>query len=176
VPLFPIIDMASMKPESSGGGYKTEFVGLEGEAGGVLPGFTSANRCKCFVDGYFARDGITQPSTFPMDVFRLAAMIEPWIETGGLGFLVFDPLALSPGKWSSPREPIPAAHYCRFVSEIGPGIDQTVRESEARFGTHVPGSVSEKEAMRRLMPRLERLADSAGVRVDEWWEGRDARE
>jgi hypothetical protein len=75
VPLFPIIDWASVEPEDSGRGYKTEFVALEGEAGDILPVFTSANRCKAFVDDYFACDDITQPSTFPMDVFRLAEMM-----------------------------------------------------------------------------------------------------
>ncbi len=176
MPIYPIIDMASMVPEDSGEGYKTEFVALEIEAGTVLPVFTSANRCKAFVDDYFARDDITRPSTFPMDVFRLAETIEPWIKTGGLGFLLFDPTVVSPGKLRIAREPIPAAHYCRFASEIRPGIRQAVREYEARFGPAAPGSAAEKVAMERLRPRLERLADSAGARVDEWWENRDARE
>lgn len=174
--IYPIIDMASMNLEDSGGGYKTEFVALKGEAGDVLPVFTSVDRCKAFVNDFFARDDPTQPSTFPMDVFLLAEMIEPWMEAGGLGFLLFDPMVVSPGKCGSAREPIPAAHFCRFISEIRPEIEQTARETEARFGAHVPESVAEKEALRWVMPRLERLADSAGAMVDEWWESRDARE
>jgi hypothetical protein len=98
------------------------------------------------------------------------------METGGLGFLLFNPTVISPGKCGSAREPIPAAHYCCFAREIRPGVRQAVREYEARFGLPSPGSAAEKEALRWVMPRLERLADSAGARVDEWWESRDARE
>jgi hypothetical protein len=89
---------------------------------------------------------------------------------GELGFLVFDPTAVSPEQWSIEREPIPITRYCRFVSEIRPGIRQAVRECEARFGTAAPGSAAGKEAMKWLRPRIERLAKSAGARVDEWWE------
>ena len=173
---YPIIDLASTEPEDFGGGYKTEFVTLESEDEAVLPMFTSVKRCKAFVDDYFARDDSIRPSTFPMDVFRLAEMIEPAIETGELGFLVFDPTAVSPGQWSIERDPILIAHYCRFASEIRPGIRQAVREAEARFGAAAPGSAAEKEAMEWLRPRIERLADTSGARVDEWWESRDVRE
>jgi hypothetical protein len=45
VPLHPRSDLASMEPKDAGGGYKTEFVALGGEARVVLPVFTSVNRC-----------------------------------------------------------------------------------------------------------------------------------
>jgi hypothetical protein len=175
VPLFPIIDLASMEPEDAGGGYKTEFMTLGGEDESILPVFTSMNRFWAFADDYLTGDDSIESSTFPIDPFRLAEIIEPWMEMGELGFLVFNPTAVSPGKFSSAREPIPAAHYCRFVGEIRPEIRRAARQAEAKFGPAIPGSAAEKKAMEWLGPRLEGLADSAGARVDEWWESRDAR-
>jgi hypothetical protein len=128
------------------------------------------------VDDYFARDDSSRPSKFPMDPFRLAEMVEPSIETDGLGFLLFDPKAVAPGDCRSARETIPVAHDCRFMSEISPRVDQAGQEYEARFGAAAPGSAADKEAMEWLRPRIERLANSAGMRVDEWWESRDIRE
>jgi hypothetical protein len=113
MPYYPIVDLASMEPEDSGGGYKTNLLTLGGEAGTILPVFTSINRFWAFVDVYLAGDDSLEPSTFPIDPFRLAEKIEPSIETGELGFLVFNPTAVSPGQWSIERKPIPKAHYCR---------------------------------------------------------------
>lgn len=175
MPYYPIVDLASMEPEDSGGGYKTKFITLRGEAGAILPVFSSLNRFWAFADDYLTGDDSIEPSTFPIDPFRLAEKIEPSIEKGQQGFLVFNPTAVSPGLYSIEREPIPIAHYCRLVSEIRPGFRQAVREYEARFGVAAPGSAAEKEAMEWLRPRIERLADSAGARVNEWWQSRDAR-
>ena len=71
MPIYPIIDMASMKPEDSGGGYKTEFVALKGEAGGVLPVFTSVDRCKAFVDDFL-------PKTIPPSPLRFRWTCSVW--------------------------------------------------------------------------------------------------
>jgi hypothetical protein len=174
VSYYPIGDLASMGPKDSGGGYETNLLTLGGEDEAFLPVFPSINRFWAFVHVYLAGDDSLEPSTFPMDPFELAEKIEPSIETGELGFLIFNPTTVSPGQWSIEREPIPIAHYCSFVSEIRPGIRQAVREAEARFGTAAPGSAAGKEAMEWLRPRIERLAESAGAQVDERWDRRDA--
>jgi len=165
-----------MEPEDSGGGYKAKFMTLGGEAGAIVPVFTSVNRFWAFADDYLTSDDSIQPSTFPIDPFRLAEKLEPLERAGELGFLVFNPTAVSPGQWSIEREPIPIAHYCSFVSEIRPGIRQAVREAEARFGAAALGSAAYKEAMEWLGPQIERLVDSAVAREDEWWGGHGARE
>ena len=176
MPYYPIVDLASMQPEDSGGGYKTKFIILGGENGFILPVFSSVNRFWAFADDYLTDDDSIEPSTFPIDPFRLADMSEPSIETGELGFLVFNPTAGPPGQYSIEREPIPIAHYCRLVSEIRPGFRQAVREAEARFGATPPGCAVDREAIEWLRPRIERLIDSAVPIVDEWWEGHGARE
>jgi hypothetical protein len=176
MPYYPIGDLASTAPKDSGGGYETDLLTLGGEDGFILPVFTSMNRFWAFVDVYLAGDDSIQPSTFPMDPFRLAEVMESLAEKGELSFLIFNTTALSPGVWSIESDPIPVAHYCRFMSEIRPGIRQAVRESEARFGPAAPGFAADQEAMEWLRPRIEALAESAGARVDEWWESHGARE
>jgi len=176
MPYYPLIDLASMEPEDSGGGYKTNLLTLGGEDGFILPVFSSMNRFWAFADDYLTGDESIEPSTFPIDPFRLAEMIEPWMEKGELRFLVVNPTAVSRGQWSIEREPIPIAHYCRLVSEIRPGFRQAVREAEARFGAGATGSAVHSEAKEWLKPRIERLIDSAVPIVDEWWRGHGARE
>jgi hypothetical protein len=176
VPLYPIGNLISTSPKDSGGGYETDLLTLGGEDGFILPVFTSINRFWAFVDVYLAGDDSIQPSTFPMDPFELAEKIERLEGAGELGFLVFNPTAVTSGQWSSVNDPIPVARYCRFMSEIRPGIQQAVRESVARFGSATPGSAAHKVAMEWLGPRIEWLAKSAGARVDEWWQRPGARE
>ena len=101
---YPIVDLASMEPEDSGGGYKTKFTTLGGEVGAILPVFIAVNRFWAFAEDYLTGDDSIQPCTFPIDPFRLAEKIEPAIETGELGLLVFNPTAVSLGQWSIERE------------------------------------------------------------------------
>lgn len=176
MPYYPIGDLASTAPKDSGGGYEADLLTLGGEDGFILPVFTEVNRFWAFVDVYLAGDDSIRPSTFPMDPFELAEKIEPSIETGELGFLVFNPTAISPGQWKTERDPIPVAHYCRFMSDIRPEIQQAVRESMDRFGVATLGPAANPEAAEWLRHRIERLTESTVARVDEWWESRDARE
>jgi hypothetical protein len=172
VPYYTVIDLQSMEPREprGNGGARAEVLMLRGEDGDVFPVFTSLARFWAFVDEYFVGDDLVEPSTFPMDPFRLAEMIEQSGGTGGFCFLVFDPIAVSAGQWSSMKKPIPVAHYCRFISEIRPGIQQLTRECIARFGTPPPGSAAYEEAMEWYRPQIEGLADSVGARVNEWWD------
>jgi hypothetical protein len=97
MPYYPIGDLASTAPKDSGGGYETDLLTLGGEDGSILPVFTSMNRFWAFVDVYLAGDDSVQPSTFPMDPFRLAEVMESLAEKDELSFLIFNPTALSPG-------------------------------------------------------------------------------
>jgi hypothetical protein len=117
MPFYPIGNLASTAPKDSGRGYDTDLLMLGSEEGFILPVFTSVNRFWAFVDEYLAGDDSIQPSTFPMDWFWLAEVVESLAKDGDLGFLVFNPTAVSPGQWSVEGDPIPAAHYCRFVRE-----------------------------------------------------------
>lgn len=169
MPFYAVLDHLSMEPQESGK-TQADLLILRSEDGDHLPVFTSMALFCEFVDDYFDGDDSMEPSPFLMDPFYLAEVMESLAENDELGFLIFNPTALSPGVWSIERDPIPVAHFCRFTREIRPGIQHAVRESEARFGTAAPGSAAGKEAMKRLRPRIERLADSVGARVDEWWE------
>ncbi len=170
MPYFPIVDLASIGPQNPIGGVKAEILTLGGEDEAILPVFTSVGLFWAFVDEYFAEDDLLRPSTFPMDPFRLAEMLEPSGGTRGLSFLVFNPIAVSAGQWRSMKKPIPVEHFCHFMSKIRPGIQQVVRESEARFGPAPPGSAAYKEAMQWSIPQVERLSDNIGAQVDEWWD------
>lgn len=170
MPYYPIVDLATMEPRNPGGGCETELVTLRGEDEFVFPVFTSEARFWAFSDKYFAEDDPVRPSTFPMTPFRLAEMFGPLGDAGELGSMVFNPIAVSEGQWRSAKEPIPVAHFCRFITEIRPGIRRLNQESVARFGSAAPGSAAHEEAMDWLRPLIERLSESAGARVDEWWE------
>ncbi len=170
MPYYLIVDLASMGPQGSGGGAEAELLTLEGEDGAILPVFTSEDRFWAFVDEYFAEDASFRPSTFPMDPFRLAEIIEPLVGASELGFLVFDPAAVSVGQWSSAEKATPVAHYCRFMSEIRPELIRLIGEGNARLGTAPPESSAYKEVMEWYRPKIERLAKSVGARVDEWWD------
>jgi hypothetical protein len=111
VPYYPIIDLASRRPQASNEGVVAEMLTLGDEDEDVLPVLTSLARFWAFVDEYFAADDLLQPSTFPMDPFRLAEMIEPLGETSELSLLVLDPIAVSAGQWRSVNQPRPVAHY-----------------------------------------------------------------
>ena len=155
MPFYAVLDHLSMELQESGK-TQADLLILRSEDGDHLPVFTSMALFCEFVDDYFDGDDSMEPSPFPMDPFYLAEVMASLAEKDELGFLIFNPTAL--------------AHFCRFTREIRPEIQQAVRESEARFGTAAPGSAAGKEAMKRLRPRIERLADSAGARVDEWSE------
>jgi hypothetical protein len=169
VPFYAVLDHLSMEPQESGK-TQADLLILRSEDGDHLPMFTSMALFCEFVDDYFDGDDSIEPSPFPMDPFYLAEVMASLAENDELGFLIFNPTAHSAGVWSIERDPIPVAHYCRFASEIRPGIQQAVREYVARFGTATPGSAADKEAMEWLRPRIERLTESAGTGVDEWWE------
>lgn len=176
MPYYLPVNLRSMEPrESKGSGKATgELIMLGGEGEAVLPVFTSLARFWAFVDEYFAGDDSVRPSPFRMDPFKLAEVAEQVGAPGGFGFLVFNPTAVSAGQWNCVKKPIPVAHYCRFMSEIRPGIQEVVRESIARFGTAPPGFAADKEAMEWCRPRIEELSENAGARVDEWWDRHDA--
>jgi hypothetical protein len=176
VPYYMPIDLQSMEPQESRGDgkAKAEVLTLRGEDEALLPVFSSLPRFWAFVDEYFAQDDLVQPSTFPMDPFRLAEMIEQSGETREFDFLVFNPIAVSAGQWRSVKKPIPVAHYCRFMSELRPGAQQLAREFIARFGTPPPGSAAYEEAIEWYRPQIEGLSDSVAARVDEWWDRHDA--
>jgi hypothetical protein len=176
VPYYPIIDWATMGPQNPGGGSVAEFVTLRGEDPLVFPVFTSMARFWAFADKYFAEDDPVWPSTFPMTPFRLAEMIEALGEAGAPSSLVFNPTAVSEGQWRSAKEPIPGAHFCRFITEIRPEVRRLNQEAIARFGVAPPGSPAYEEAMDWLWPEIGRMSESAGARVDEWWDRHGSRE
>jgi hypothetical protein len=173
--LYTVLDLMSME-SGQNGKTEAELSTLRSEDGDHLPVFTSLALFSAFVDEYFDGNDSIEPAPFPIDPFELAQMVDPLAKNGEVDYLIFNPTAVSPGVWGTERDPIPVAHYCRFMSEIRPGLRRAVRQFEARFGPATPGSAAEKEAMGWLMPRIERLAESVGTRVDEWWESRDARE
>lgn len=129
MPYYPIVDMASIGPRSAGGGAGAELVTLRGDDEVVLPLFTSDTRFWAFVDRYFAEDDPLRLSTVSLDPLRLAEMIEPLGEAGALGSLIFNPIAVSQGQSRSAKEPIPVAHFCRFIAEIRPEIQRLNQES-----------------------------------------------
>lgn len=165
---YPIIDLASIGPPNSDGGGEAAVLTLEAEDEVVLPVFTSLDRLWAFVDHYYTGEDSVQPSTFPIDPFRLAEMIGSLGQASRLGSLVFNPLVVSNGRWKRVGKLIPVAHYCRFISEIRPGVEELTQESKAKFGTPPLGSEAWEKIMKRSIPQLERLADSAGARVEEW--------
>ena len=169
VPYYPIIDLATMGPRDADGLSKAEMVTLRVEDEVYLPMFTSVARFWAFVDKYFAEDDRVQPTTIPIDPFSLAEMMDAVKGTAARDSLIFNPMAVCAGQWRSVIEPIPVARYCRFMSEIRPGIRQIVRESTARFGSAPPGTPAFAQALECYRPRIEALSDSVGARVDEWW-------
>jgi hypothetical protein len=166
VPYFAIVDLNSIGPQDSRGNASAEVLTLRGENGEVLPVFTSLNRFWDFVDKWYAADDPVHPTTFPMDPFRLAEMIEPPNEEG-VEALVFDPVLVSDGNWRSAAKPIPVADYCRFIKEIRPGINKLAKEAAAKFG-HLPDPKAKKDAIDWIKSQAEEVGDNAGARIAEW--------
>jgi hypothetical protein len=176
MPYYVIIDLNSIEPRQSDGRSVGRVLTLGGEDDAVLPVFTSLDHFWAFVDEYYAEDASVQPTTFPMTPFRLAQMIKPLGGAGRLDTLVFNPVALSAGRWRNVGKPISVAHYCQFANEIRPGIEELASEEVARFGEPPPEfeafkEVVLKDVMQRFKPQLKEVADNARARMEEWQDG-----
>ena len=167
MPYFVIVDLNSIGPQDSEGNASAEVLALRDKNGEVLPVFTSLNRFWAFVDKWYAGDDSVHPTTFPMDPFELAEMVGPMGESGLFDTLLFNPVAVSARKWKYKTKPIPLTHYCRFISEIRPGIEKVVQDGEVKFGD-LSAPETHLKVLRWSMPRLEELARNAGARVEEW--------
>ena len=172
MPYYPIMDLSSMKKREGGGG-ELDLLLLRREDGPILPVFTSLNRFWAFVDKYYARDDSVRPTTVPMDPFKLAGMVRSIGGETVLKALVFDPIALTGGKWRSAVKPAPISTYLRFMSEIRPEVEKLAKETEEKFG-HLPDPVAFDDSLRWSKPLLDEVADNAGARVEEWEVGDDS--
>ncbi len=166
MPYFPIVDLNSIGPLDPEGKAVANILTIEDDDREVLPVFTSIDRFWAFADKRFAGDDFVRPSTYPIDPFRLADMLRELRETG-LDAVVFNPIALSGNEWRSAVKPIPVANYCRFASEIRPGIAKLAKEAEARFG-HLPVQEALREAMKRNQLRIEEVVRNTAARIAEW--------
>jgi hypothetical protein len=167
VPYYPIINLASIEPQDSEGGAKAQLLYLRSEDEFILPVFTSLDRFWAFVDKYYAEDDSVQPSTFPVTPFRLAEMIGLMSQGGEQHTLIFNPVVVSAKEWRSTVKPIPAAEYCRFMTEISPDLEKLNREAEAKF-CHLPDSEARKKSLEWVGTHIQEVVDNARARIEEW--------
>jgi hypothetical protein len=131
----------------------------------VLPLFTDYVSLRSFARVYYAREGRVEPTPLWMYPFQMAQMVEPMKEAGRLEYVVFNPLSASAGKWRSRRGPVSVRKFCRFIREIRPEIKNLGKEL-VDTGVHGPEDI--KGSLQRLRPQIEKLAQDAGARTEEW--------
>ena len=133
----------------------------------VLPVFSSREFAQDFIKTHHSAEEPTLPKPFEIDPITLAVMV------GGPQHrhlsIVFDPVAASPGRWTSARKPMSVNAYCRYIMELVHGVKQLSAEGRERLGDQV-SNPEEREKLVAVWAGLqaEKVAADARARVGEW--------
>ncbi len=133
---------------------------------GVLPVFTSLGSFWRFVDVYYAGE-IARPGPLKQTPPELADTVED-LRAGGLRRLVFDPVAVSAGRWTSIAPPVPAGSYLRFIGAICPGAEKLSSEATSRFAGRRASPQTLLDLMRWSAPRVGKMLADVRALVEEW--------
>ncbi len=102
------------------------------DEGGVLPAFTTRERCREFFKAYYAGADPTPPKPLNLDAIALAEVVED-LGVKGLKNVVFDPQAIAPGSWGRPSQVLTAGYCRRFAREMRPGLEKLFAEKAAEL-------------------------------------------
>jgi hypothetical protein len=133
----------------------------------VLPVFSSRDFAQDFIKTHHSAEEPTSPMPFEIDQIKLADMV------GGPQHrhlsMVFDPVAASPGRWTSAKKPMSVSAYRRYILELARGVKKSFAEGR----TNLEGQGLSPEKREKLLAvwgilQAEKVATDARARVGEW--------
>jgi hypothetical protein len=133
----------------------------------VLPVFSSRDFAQDFIKTHHSAEEPTSPMPFEIDLIKLADMV------GGPQHrhlsIVFDPVAASPGRWTSAKKPISVSAYRRYMIELVRGVRKLFAEGRK----NLEGSGLNPEKREELLAvwgilQAEKVATDVRARVGEW--------
>ncbi len=139
---------------------------------GVLLVFTSLGSFWSFVDVYYAGKA-GRPGPLKQTPPELADTVGD-LRAGGLRRLVFNPVAVSAGRWTSIAPPVPADSYLRFIAAIRPRAEKLSSEATSRFAGRPASPQTLLDLMRWSAPRVGKMLADVRALVEEWEVGDDS--
>jgi hypothetical protein len=133
----------------------------------VLPVFSSQDFAQDFIKTHHSAEELPSPMPFEIDLIKLADMV------GGPQHrhlsMVFDPVAASPGRWTSAKKPISVCAYRRYMIELVRGVRKLFAEGR----TNLEGSGLNPEKREKLLAvwgilQAEKVSTDVRARVGEW--------
>ena len=133
----------------------------------VLPVFSSRDFAQDFIKTHHSAEEPTSPMPFQIHLIKLADIV------GGPQHrhlsMVFDPVAASPGRWTSAKKPMSVSAYRRYMIELARGVKKLFAEGR----TNLESSGLSPEKREKLLAvwgilQAEKVATDARARVGEW--------